>query len=365
MSESHSKSFSFSLDKIQKLPRPLVFTNGCFDLLHVGHVRYLQQARALGKSLVVGLNSDKSVSRLKGPSRPLQKELDRAEILKSLEAVSDVVIFEEDTPLDLIQKINPDVLVKGGDWPIQQIVGASWVQAQGGKVYSLPLVQGRSTTGILEKSLNSSFNTDSSSNFDSDSDSTPDSNFSSVGSPEGQARARNLVSRTELASRVFRTCYLTGDFLLRSGQRSHEYFDKYRLESDPQLLRLLAQGLAPLIPEDTEVLAGLELGGVPVATALSLHTGLPACFVRKKAKPYGTCQVAEGLDLKSKKVCVIEDVITTGGQVLLSAQDILKSGAQLTGVLCLIYRGPENENPLSSLQVPFKSLFKASELLTR
>lgn len=132
--------------------KKIVFTNGCFDLLHIGHVRYLQEARALGDLLIVGINSDASVQRLKGPSRPIQNQNDRAEILAALGAVDFTVIFTEDTPAELIQTVRPDVLVKGGDWKIDQIVGSSEVLAAGGKVYSLQFVEGKSTTSLIEKS---------------------------------------------------------------------------------------------------------------------------------------------------------------------------------------------------------------------
>ena len=129
-----------------------VFTNGCFDLLHVGHVRYLQQARSLGDCLIVGINSDNSVRVLKGPSRPIQNERDRSEIMAALVCVDFVCIFDEETPLELIKKIRPDVLVKGGDWPIEKIVGADYVQSYGGEVKTLQFVEGRSTTEIIHKS---------------------------------------------------------------------------------------------------------------------------------------------------------------------------------------------------------------------
>ena len=132
-------------------PPKIVFTNGCFDILHVGHARYLRDARALGDILVVGLNSDASVSRIKGPERPIQHESDRGELLSSLAAVDFVVLFNEDTPLELIEAVQPDVLVKGGDWPVNSIVGASYVLAKGGEVKALPFHPGHSTTKLLER----------------------------------------------------------------------------------------------------------------------------------------------------------------------------------------------------------------------
>lgn len=130
----------------------VVFTNGCFDLLHVGHIRYLAQAKSHGDYLVVGVNSDDSVKRLKGPTRPIQNENDRAEILAALASVDYVVIFKEDTPENLIHKVRPDVLAKGGDWKIESIVGGAFVQSYGGQVLSLQFIDGKSTTKIIEKS---------------------------------------------------------------------------------------------------------------------------------------------------------------------------------------------------------------------
>ena len=131
--------------------RRLVFTNGCFDILHVGHVRYLEAARRLGDSLIVGLNNDASVRRLKGPGRPLNKAKDRAEVLSGLSCVDKVVIFGEDTPLRLIKKLKPQVLVKGGDWPLDKIVGADFVRERGGKVFSIKFIRGFSTTSLIHR----------------------------------------------------------------------------------------------------------------------------------------------------------------------------------------------------------------------
>jgi len=131
--------------------KQLVFTNGCFDLIHAGHVRYLAQARALGDVLVVALNSDRSVRALKGEGRPILSEQERAEVIAALEAVDYVIVFDEETPRELIAALLPDVLVKGGDWPLDQIVGRDEVEAAGGKVLSLPYVEGSSTTEIIER----------------------------------------------------------------------------------------------------------------------------------------------------------------------------------------------------------------------
>ncbi len=131
--------------------RRVVFTNGCFDLLHAGHVRLLEAARAQGDLLVLGLNSDASVRRLKGPSRPVLPEAERAEALLALETVDRVVLYDQDTPLETIQALVPDVLVKGADWAPGTIVGADVVEAAGGQVVRVDLLAGRSTTGLIER----------------------------------------------------------------------------------------------------------------------------------------------------------------------------------------------------------------------
>lgn len=128
----------------------VVFTNGCFDILHAGHVRYLTAARGLGDRLVVGLNTDASIRRLKGPKRPVACESDRAEVLSALAAVDAVTLFDDDTPEALIGMVLPDILVKGADWAVENIAGAGAVIAHGGSVLTMPLLEGRSTTGIIE-----------------------------------------------------------------------------------------------------------------------------------------------------------------------------------------------------------------------
>ena len=130
--------------------RKIVFTNGCFDLLHRGHIEYLSKARDLGDVLIIGLNTDDSVKRIKGEGRPVQDETSRALILASLRFVEAVILFDEDTPYDLISMIKPDVLVKGGDYTEETIVGADIVKANGGEVVTIPLVEGYSTSGLIE-----------------------------------------------------------------------------------------------------------------------------------------------------------------------------------------------------------------------
>jgi D-beta-D-heptose 7-phosphate kinase/D-beta-D-heptose 1-phosphate adenosyltransferase len=131
--------------------RTIVFTNGCFDLIHPGHVRYLQQARDLGDLLVIGINTDESVSALKGPGRPILTLEERSEVLLALRSVHAVVPFAEDTPLELIRRVRPHVLVKGGDWAVEEIVGREIVQEDGGKILSLPFHEGTSTTDIIRR----------------------------------------------------------------------------------------------------------------------------------------------------------------------------------------------------------------------
>ena len=146
------------------------------------------------------------------------------------------------------------------------------------------------------------------------------------------------MDRQTLAVRINERCRLTGSFKLRSGQIADHYFDKYLFEGDPELLKEVAAHAISLIPDGTEVLAGLELGGVPIATALSLATGLPAVFVRKAAKEYGTAKLAEGGQVAGRRVLVVEDVITTGGQVAMSSEDLRHIGAVVENVLCVIDR---------------------------
>ncbi|MGI8809103.1 MAG: orotate phosphoribosyltransferase [Acidimicrobiales bacterium] len=165
----------------------------------------------------------------------------------------------------------------------------------------------------------------------------------------------------DLARRVGEACRLTGTFTLRSGQVSTTYFDKYLFEADPALLAAVARAAVPLIPAETEVLAGLELGGVPVATALSLATGLPVAFVRKEAKKYGTAKLAEGADIDGRPVLIVEDIVTTGGQVVLSARDLQERGASLVAALCVIDRSGGTHH-LAEAGLELISLFTADDL---
>jgi orotate phosphoribosyltransferase len=167
---------------------------------------------------------------------------------------------------------------------------------------------------------------------------------------------------SELARRVHETAHLTGTFTLRSGQTSHEYFDKYQFEADPILLRDIAEAMASLVPAETEVLAGLELGGIPIVTMLSQVTGIPAVFVRKAAKDYGTCRLAEGGEIDGRRVAVVEDVVTTGGQVLLSCAELRERGAVVDTVLCVIDREAGGPEAFAEIGLALRPLFTMTEL---
>ena len=146
-----SKKLVLLLNHLRSKGKRIVFTNGCFDILHVGHVDYLSKAKALGDILVVGLNSDSSVRNIKGKNRPINNERDRAKVLSSLSSVDYVSIFSESTPQRLIKKLKPDVLVKGGDWEVARIAGSDFVRSYGGKVKSIPFVKGYSTTSLIKR----------------------------------------------------------------------------------------------------------------------------------------------------------------------------------------------------------------------
>ena len=170
------------------------------------------------------------------------------------------------------------------------------------------------------------------------------------------------MDRSELAAAIYTTSHLVGTFQLRSGRTAGEYFDKYRFESDPVLLRAIAEQAVDHIPPGTEVLAGLELGGVPIATALGLASGLPVAFVRKAAKPYGTRQLAEGADVAGRRVLIVEDVITSGGQVVRSAADLRDRGAIVGEVLCVVDREEGGAENLAKHGLTAIVLFTAEEL---
>jgi orotate phosphoribosyltransferase len=165
-----------------------------------------------------------------------------------------------------------------------------------------------------------------------------------------------------LARRIYRSSHLTGTFVLRSGVTSSEYFDKYRFEADPALLREVATALAGLLPDGVDALAGLELGGVPLATMLSQVTGLPAAFVRKQAKPYGTRRLAEGAEVAGRRLAVVEDVVTSGGAVVQSCQALRAGGARVDLAVCVIDREAGGAANLAAAGVELRPLFTMGRL---
>jgi orotate phosphoribosyltransferase len=170
------------------------------------------------------------------------------------------------------------------------------------------------------------------------------------------------VDRAALSAAIYDRAHLTGTFTLRSGAVSNEYFDKYLFEADPPLLRTIAEALAPLVPDGADALAGLELGGVPLATMLSQVTGLPAVFVRKEAKPYGTCRLAEGGEVDGRRLVIVEDVVTSGGQVVTSCGDLRERGALIDTALCVIDREAGGPEALAAIDVELRPLFRMHEL---
>jgi orotate phosphoribosyltransferase len=165
-----------------------------------------------------------------------------------------------------------------------------------------------------------------------------------------------------LARRIYECSHLEGEFRLRSGAVSREYFDKYLFESDPELLRSVATELAALVPDGVAAVAGLELGGVPLATMVSQVSGLPALFVRKAAKEYGTCRLAEGGEVEDRRLVVVEDVVTSGGQVVESCRALRERGAEIVAVLCVIDREAGGGDALAAQGLELRALFTMSQL---
>lgn len=167
---------------------------------------------------------------------------------------------------------------------------------------------------------------------------------------------------TALAADIDATCRLTGEFTLRSGQVSNEYFDKYLFEADPQLLARVAREVAQLLPGDAELLGGLEMGGIPIATAVSQLVGIPVVFVRKKAKEYGTAKLAEGPSYAGRRIVLIEDVITTGGAVRDATNALREGGAIVDTVVCAIDRSAGDANPLEDVALEVRAVLTKAEL---
>ncbi|MEF0944300.1 orotate phosphoribosyltransferase [Rhizobium sp. BR 362] len=169
-------------------------------------------------------------------------------------------------------------------------------------------------------------------------------------------------SKQQLARQIAEAATLRGEFLLRSGQTSERYFDKYRFEGIPSLLKPMARAMAELVPPETEILAGLELGGIPLVTAISLEMGLPAAFVRKQAKTYGTCRAIEGQDVTDRRITFIEDVITTGGAVKDAFHLAVAEQANVLAVVCAIWRGDGKPQIQGVSQLPVHAVFTKEDL---
>ena len=176
------------------------------------------------------------------------------------------------------------------------------------------------------------------------------------------AAAPDRVERQRVAARIRAVARLTGRFVLRSGRVADTYFDKYRFEADPTLLRAIAEMLARRLPADTEVVAGVELGGIPLVTVLSQVTGLPAAFVRKEAKTYGTCRYAEGASLAGRRFVLVEDVVSTGGALLDFVAMLAADGLKPTAALCVIDRETGGAAALAAAGVPLRALFTYAEI---
>jgi orotate phosphoribosyltransferase len=171
-----------------------------------------------------------------------------------------------------------------------------------------------------------------------------------------------MADETPLAKRIYDTAHITGDFTLRSGAKSTEYFDKYLFEADPDLLKHIALAMVKLVPPGIDALAGLEMGGIPIATMLSQLTGLPVLFVRKAAKEYGTCKIAEGGTVRDRKLLIVEDVVTSGGAITDAATALRAEGALLAQVICVIDRESTGKANLAKENLTLSPLFTMSEL---
>lgn len=170
------------------------------------------------------------------------------------------------------------------------------------------------------------------------------------------------MNRNELAKEIYDVAHITGEFLLRSGVISNEYFDKYQFEGRPNILNAIADALVDSVPAGIDALAALEMGGIPIATAISLKTGIPVVFVRKEAKKYGTNKLAEGMNISGKKLLIVEDVVTSGGQIIISAKELRDLGAIIEKAICVIDREAGGSNNLKEANIELNPLFTMSEI---
>ena len=170
------------------------------------------------------------------------------------------------------------------------------------------------------------------------------------------------MTKVELAKAIYDVAYITGEFTLRSGAVSHEYFDKYQFEARPQILKELANELVNILPDNYDLLSALEMGGIPIATAIAINTDDLVVFIRKEAKSYGTAKFAEGPDIKGKRICLVEDVVTSGGQIIKSAEMLRQAGAIIEESICVIDRESGGKKALSDAGINLRALFTMSEL---
>jgi orotate phosphoribosyltransferase len=170
------------------------------------------------------------------------------------------------------------------------------------------------------------------------------------------------MNRYKLAKKIFEISNIKGNFKLRSGQYSNEYFDKYLFEANPDILNAIALEALKLLPKGIELLAGLEMGGIPIATMISHHSKIPTLFIRKKAKDYGTCKLVEGGEVNDKNILIIEDVVSTGGAIIDAVNDLRKIGAIVNDVICVIDRESGGKEKLEAVDLNLISIFKKSEL---
>ncbi|MCB9073412.1 MAG: orotate phosphoribosyltransferase [Bdellovibrionaceae bacterium] len=171
------------------------------------------------------------------------------------------------------------------------------------------------------------------------------------------------MNRQELAKQIYDIAHLTGFFKLRSGKTSNVYFDKYQFESQPQILSVIAEHMIELLPKKIDYLGAMEMGGIPIATAISLKTDIPVIFLRKEPKAYGTCKFAEGPNIKGKRLCLIEDVVSTGGQAIITTEMIRKEGAFVDDVLCVIDRSEGKTEKMEAAHLRLRAILTMAEIL--
>lgn len=334
------KTASRRVREVQAQGQRVVFTNGCFDLLHAGHVRYLEAARGLGELLIVGLNADDSVRRLaKGPGRPFIPEGDRAEILAALACVDGVVLFHEDTPLELIDVLRPDILVKGGDYTLDRIVGRDAVQSWGGEVQVIPVIPGRSTSQLI-----------------------------------AAIRAAEKVTmdkRDKLLHLLKRKSYRYREhppFKLVSGRESPYYIDCKPTTHNAEGMALIGEIFFDRL-RDLEVAAigGLTMGADPIAHAtavISYQKGKPinSFSVRKSPKSHGLGKLIEGEVRPGDRVVIVEDVVTTGSSTIQAINAAREFGLKVIKVIALVDREEGGKQEIEKYVPKVEAIYTLAEI---